>query len=110
MAEQLARLLSANCCCIIIFSEYVDEKIQIIGHVVNIAFILIKDYINPDKKNQCNRTKLSMGIPHFNVVGQVLLTNAYYSEKKIPIMITFNISNVCISAKNLDRELFFMLK
>ena len=26
------------------------KKIQIIGHVVNIAFILIKDYINPESK------------------------------------------------------------
>ena len=61
-------------------------------------------------KNQCNRIKLSIGISHFNVVGQALLTNADYSEKNIPIMNTFNISNVCISAKNLDREQFFILK
>ena len=26
------------------------KKIQIIGHVVNIAFILIKYYINPESK------------------------------------------------------------
>ena len=26
------------------------KTIQIIGHVVNIAFILLKDYINPDSK------------------------------------------------------------
>ena len=26
------------------------KKIQIIGHIVNIAFILIKDYINPESK------------------------------------------------------------
>ena len=51
-----------------------------------------------------------MGIPHFNVIGQVLLINADHSNKKIPTMINFNISNVCISAKNLDRELFFNIK
>ena len=39
-----------NHCLVSIFSEYADEKIQIIGHVVNIAFILIKDYINPESK------------------------------------------------------------